>query len=79
MTYTILAADRDRGDVGIGITTGSINVGGLAPFFSSHGDVVTSQAYALREVGAELTRGAERRWKPRRRFRQDPRARRRQL
>ena len=32
MTYTILAADRDSGEVGIGITTGSINVGGLAPF-----------------------------------------------
>ena len=56
MTYTILAADRDRGEVGIGITTGSINVGGLAPFFSVHGDVVTSQAYALRQVGIELTR-----------------------
>ena len=56
MTYTILAADRDRGEVGIGITTGSINVGGLAPFFSSRGDVITAQAYALREVGATLTR-----------------------
>ena len=56
MTYTILAVDRKSGEVGIGITTGSINVGGLAPFFSIHGDVATSQAYARRELGAVMMR-----------------------
>ena len=56
MTYTILAADSESGEVGIGITTGSINVGGLAPFFSIHGDIATSQAYARRELGAVMMR-----------------------
>jgi uncharacterized Ntn-hydrolase superfamily protein len=56
MTYTILAVDRKSSEVGIGITTGSINVGGLAPFFSIHGDVATSQAYARRELGAVMMR-----------------------
>jgi uncharacterized Ntn-hydrolase superfamily protein len=54
MTYTILAADRRH--VGIGITTLSIGVGGLAPFFSPGGDIVTSQAYARPDLGPVMVR-----------------------
>jgi uncharacterized Ntn-hydrolase superfamily protein len=56
MTYTILATDADRGQVGIGITTLSIGVGGLAPFFSADGDIVTTQAYARADLGPVMVR-----------------------
>lgn len=56
MTYTILATDRDTPQVGIGITTLSIGVGGLAPFFSADGDIVTTQAYARPDLGPVMFR-----------------------
>lgn len=56
MTYTILATDQGTGQVGIGITTLSIGVGGLAPFFSANGDIVTTQAYARPDLGPVMIR-----------------------
>jgi uncharacterized Ntn-hydrolase superfamily protein len=46
MTFTILAHDPEADQVGIGIATVSLAVGGLCPFTTLAGDIVTSQAFA---------------------------------
>lgn len=56
MTYTILARNPDNGQIGIGITTVSTNVGGLVPFYAYDGAIVASQAYAQPKIGALLVR-----------------------
>jgi uncharacterized Ntn-hydrolase superfamily protein len=56
MTFTVLGFCADTGQVGIGIATASIAVGGLCPFISRHGDVVSSQAFARPELGLAAVR-----------------------
>ena len=56
MTYTIMARCERTGDTGIGITTASIAVGGLCPFVTTDGDLVSSQAYARPETGLTAMR-----------------------
>ncbi|MEQ9640301.1 MAG: DUF1028 domain-containing protein [Alphaproteobacteria bacterium] len=51
MTYTIMAADRTAGQVGIGLATVSINAASLVPFYSAHGHVIATQAYAEKALG----------------------------
>lgn len=56
MTFTILAHDPNTDQVGIGIATASLAVGGLCPFMTLSGDLITSQAYARQEVGLFVAR-----------------------
>jgi uncharacterized Ntn-hydrolase superfamily protein len=56
MTFTVLGFCADTGQVGIGIATASIAVGGLCPFVTPHGDIVSSQAYARLELGLDTVR-----------------------
>lgn len=56
MTFTILAHDPDADQVGIGIATASLAVGGLCPFTTLAGDIVTSQAFARPELGLLVAR-----------------------
>lgn len=56
MTFTILAHDPDADQVGIGIATVSLAVGGLCPFTTLAGDIVTSQAFARPELGLLVAR-----------------------
>lgn len=56
MTFTILAHDPAADQVGIGIATVSLAVGGLCPFMTLSGDLITSQAYARQEVGLLVAR-----------------------
>ena len=56
MTFTILAHDPNRDQVGIGIATASLGVGGLCPFVTLAGDIVTSQAFARPELGLLVAR-----------------------
>lgn len=56
MTFTVLGFCADTGQVGIGIATASIAVGGLCPFVTAQGDVVSSQAFARPELGLDVVR-----------------------
>ncbi len=56
MTFTILAHDPEADQVGLGIATVSLAVGGLCPFMTLEGDLVTSQAYARQETGLHVAR-----------------------
>ena len=56
MTFTILAHDPAADQVGMGIATVSLAVGGLCPFMTLSGDLITSQAYARQEVGLYVAR-----------------------
>lgn len=56
MTFTVLGFCADTGQVGIGIATASIAVGGLCPFITQQGDVVSSQAFARPELGLNAVR-----------------------
>lgn len=51
MTFTVLGVCPDSEQIGIGIATASIAVGGLCPFYTLAGDIVTSQAFARPEDG----------------------------
>ena len=56
MTYSILARDAATGERGVAVTTTSIAVGGLCPFYSLAGDIFVSQAFARPESGLALAR-----------------------
>ncbi len=56
MTFTILAHDPAADQTGMGIATASLAVGGLCPFMTLSGDLITSQAYARQEVGLHVAR-----------------------
>ena len=56
MTFTILAHDPATDQTGIGIATASLAVGGLCPFMTLSGDLITSQAFARQEVGLHTAR-----------------------
>lgn len=56
MTFTVLAHDPNADQIGIGIATVSLAVGGLCPFMTLAGDLITSQAYARQEVGLYTAR-----------------------
>ncbi len=56
MTFTILGHDPVADQTGIGIATVSLAVGGLCPFMTLSGDLITSQAYARQEVGLHMAR-----------------------
>lgn len=56
MTFTILANDPATDQVGIGIATASLAVGGLCPFMTLSGDLITSQAFARQEAGLHTAR-----------------------
>tara|TARA_R110002096_G_scaffold134313_5_gene285507 strand:- start:750 stop:1502 length:753 start_codon:yes stop_codon:yes gene_type:complete len=56
MTFTIMAHDPDADQVGIGIATASLAVGGLCLFTTLAGDIVTSQAFARPELGLLVAR-----------------------
>jgi len=56
MTFTVLASCKHTGQVGIGIATASIAVGGLCPFYTDAGDIITSQAFARPEIGLAVMR-----------------------
>lgn len=56
MTYTIMGLCGETGQVGIGITTVSLAVGGLCPFYTNDGDIISSQAFAEHKVGLEVVR-----------------------
>jgi uncharacterized Ntn-hydrolase superfamily protein len=51
MTFTILARDPKSGQAGIASATVSLAVGGLCPWFTSRGDVLSSQAYVCKKDG----------------------------
>ena len=56
MTYTVIGRCERTGQTGIGIATASIAVGGLCPFYTPAGDIVTSQAFARPELGLAAVR-----------------------
>ncbi len=56
MTFTVLASCKETSQVGIGIATASIAVGGLCPFYTDAGDIITSQAFARPELGLAVMR-----------------------
>lgn len=51
MTYTVAIRSAETGEIGVGITTCSIAVGGLCLFTSLKGDLIVSQAYASPDDG----------------------------
>jgi uncharacterized Ntn-hydrolase superfamily protein len=56
MTFTVLGHCPDTNQIGIGITTASIAVGGLCPFYTAAGDIISSQAFARPELGLLASR-----------------------
>lgn len=59
MTFTVIGRCERTGQTGIGIATASIAVGGLCPFATSAGDIITSQAFARPELGVLTVRALE--------------------
>ena len=59
MTYTVAIRSPGTGEIGVGMTTCSIAVGGLCPFHSVRGDLVVSQAYASPDDGLIITRALD--------------------
>ncbi|MEM7403780.1 MAG: DUF1028 domain-containing protein [Pseudomonadota bacterium] len=59
MTFTVIGRCERTGQTGIGIATASIAVGGLCPFSTSAGDIITSQAFARPELGLLAVRALE--------------------
>ncbi len=51
MTFTIMGFCDEPRQVGIGLATVSLAAGGIAPFVTTDGDIVSSQAYAQPTVG----------------------------
>ncbi len=52
MTYTIMGHCPETGQTGLAIATVSLNVAAICPAVSRHGDIVCSQAYTNRRLGA---------------------------
>ncbi|MEM7122191.1 MAG: DUF1028 domain-containing protein [Pseudomonadota bacterium] len=52
MTYTIIGHCPKTGQTGLAIATVSLNVAAICPTVSRHGDIVCSQAYTNRRLGA---------------------------
>ncbi len=52
MTYTIMGRCPKTGQTGLAIATVSLNVAAICPTVSRHGDIVCSQAYTNRRLGA---------------------------
>ena len=52
MTYTVMGLCPRTGRTGFGIATVSLNVAAVCPMVSRHGDLVCSQAYTNRRLGA---------------------------
>lgn len=59
MTFTIAARCERTGQAGLAIATVSLAVGGLCPWFTSGGDVISSQAYASKRDGELIYRAME--------------------
>lgn len=59
MTYTVAIRSFETGEIGVGITTCSIAVGGLCLFHSVKGDLVVSQAYASPDDGLIMKRALD--------------------
>ena len=59
MTFTIAARCTRTGEAGLAIATVSLAVGGLCPWFTSNGDVISSQAYASKRGGERIYRAKE--------------------
>ena len=59
MTFTIAARCSRTGQAGLAIATASLAVGGLCPWFTSNGDVISSQAYASKRDGERIYRAME--------------------
>lgn len=59
MTYTVAIRSAETGEIGVGITTCSIAVGGLCLFHSARGDLVVSQAFACPEDGMVMKRALD--------------------
>lgn len=59
MTYTVAIRSSETGEIGVGITTCSIAVGGLCLFHSAKGDLVVSQAYASPDDGMVMKRALD--------------------
>jgi hypothetical protein len=55
-TFTILARSERSGRAGIGLATVSIACGGLAPFYTPAGDIITSRAFCSPWDGCSLWR-----------------------
>ena len=51
MTYTVIARCQDSGQIGLGIATYSIAVGGYCPFFMGNHVVLSTQAFANPALG----------------------------
>lgn len=59
MTYTVAIRSAETGEIGVGITTCSIAVGGLCLFHSVGGDLVISQAFASPKDGMVMKRALD--------------------
>ncbi|MSP02041.1 MAG: DUF1028 domain-containing protein [Acetobacteraceae bacterium] len=59
MTFTIAARCERTGQAGLAMATVSLAVGGLCPWFTSNGDVISSQAYASKRDGELMYRTME--------------------
>ena len=59
MTFTIAGRCPRTGEAGLASATVSLAVGGLCPWFTSHGDIVASQAYASKRNGVLMWRAME--------------------
>jgi len=51
MTYTIVAASPETGELGVGIATYSLGVGGYCPFFARSRGAISTQAFANPRLG----------------------------
>ena len=56
MTFTVVGHCPDTDQIGIAIATASIAVGGLCPFYTPAGDIISSQAFARPELGLLASR-----------------------
>lgn len=59
MTFTIAARCPRTGQAGIASATVSLAVGGLCPWFTSHGDILSSQAFVSKRDGYLMTLAME--------------------
>lgn len=59
MTFTIAARCPRSGQAGIASATVSLAIGGLCPWFTSHGDVLSSQAFASKRDGYLMSQAME--------------------
>lgn len=56
MTYTIMGRCDQTGQVGMALATLSLAVGGLCPFYTQRGDLISSQAYAQPKLGLDAVK-----------------------